>query len=119
MKIKTIRHRLDNVKEFDDQLNKALEDGYQLVNRGLVPGFRLDGGGYLHNMLYAELVLPDPEPAQEPAEEIDPFQVLRQVKEICEAVTDSCNNCPIKDWCFGPLKNGDDPTDWELPEVEA
>ena len=116
MKIKTIRTRLDNVEEFDKQLNEALENGYQLAHRGLVPGFRLDGGRYLHNMLYAELVLPDPAPDPEP-ETIDPFQALHIVKAACLAHKEPCNACPMIDWCR-QLDNCNDPTDWELPEVE-
>lgn len=114
MKIKTIRQRLDNAAEFDQQLNEALENGYQLAHRGLVPGFRLDGGGYLHNMLYAELVLPDPEPKQET---LDTFQALHIVKEACLAHSGPCSECQLLDWC-AQLSNGGDPTDWELPEVE-
>lgn len=117
MKIKTIKNRLDNVVSFDNDLNKALEEGYQLVHRGLVPGFRLDGGGYLHNMLYAELVLPDPAPEPETVHNFDPFQALRQVKQFCEAQK-KCGECPLYNWCK-LTDDYHDPTDWELPEVEV
>ena len=117
MKIKTIRWRLDQAEQFDGELNKALADGYQLVKRAIIPGFRLDGGGYLHNMLYAELVLPDP-PA-EPAPP-DPFEALHIVKEFCRSVPlHTCANaCPLYDWCE-QLREGGDPTDWRIPEKEA
>lgn len=109
MKIKTIVH--DYPCRFDDLVNQALEEGYLMEERGVLP---VGGDGAIYH--YARLVRLDPEPGPG---QIDPIQALHQIKEICEAVTDSCDNCPIKDWCFGPLKNGDDPTDWELPEVEA
>jgi len=107
VKIKTIVKF--NPDSFDELVNEALSKGYQLEHRGLTTNRE---GETFH---YAQLVLPDP-PAEQ--ETFDPALALRQIKEICEAVTDSCDNCPIKDWCFGPLKNGDDPTDWILPEVE-
>lgn len=115
MKIKTIRWKLDHAEDFDAELNQALADGYQLVRRDIVPGFRLDGGSFLHNMLYAELVLPDPLPA--PAA-IDPFEALHAIKAACLNHKGPCNDCPITDWCAQLCKGGD-PTDWELPEVDT
>lgn len=117
MKIKTIRIRLDNAEDFDKALNKALEDGYQLIRRDIVPGFRLSGGGYLPNMLYAELVLPDP--PTEP-EQIDPFEALRQVKEFCGNIPPhTCEeNCPLYRWCE-QYAGETDPCSWHLPEVEV
>lgn len=116
MKIKTIRRRLDNAAEFDEDLNKALANGYQLVRRDIIPGFRLDGGGHLHNMLYAELVLPDP-PAE--PETPDPIEALHIVKEFCHSVpTKECGEtCPLSDWCQ-QLTAGGDPTDWDLSDLE-
>ena len=117
MKIKTIKNRLDNPESFDKDLNQALADGYQLIRRDVVPGFRLDDGRFLHNMLYAELVLPDP-----PAEpvEIDPFEALRQVKAFCASIPPhTCQTgCPLYNWCE-QLQHGGDPTDWHLPELEG
>ena len=113
MKIKTIRWKLDYAEQFDEELNQALADGYQLVRREIVPGFRLDGGSYLHNMLYAELVLPDP-PAE--PETIDPLDLLRQVRAVClsQSVEDcQASKCPLAAWCE-QLREGGDPTDWDL-----
>lgn len=115
MKIKTITS--GNSRSFDEMVNEAMRAGYQLVRRDIIPGFRLDGGSYLHNMLYAELVLPDP-PAE--PEQIDPFQALRQVQEFCHSFpVEKCNagDCPLRYWCAA-LEGGGDPTDWALPEVE-
>lgn len=119
MKIKTVYQPLDTPRgerldSFDNQVNALLADGWVLTDRKVIEA---QSGAYI-DVLYAELVLPDRKAEPEPITPA-PALALRQIKEICEAVTDSCDNCPIKDWCFGPLKNGDDPTDWELPEVEA
>lgn len=115
MKIKTIKNRLNNAEQFDKELNRALADGYQLIRRDIVPGFSLTGGGCLHNMLYAEMVLPDPAPDPEPVE-IDAIQALHIVKDACLAHSGSCNECQMYEWCE-QLRTGGDPTDWHLPEV--
>lgn len=109
MKIKTIVH--DHPNQFDAQVNQFLGEGYLLEERGVMP---VAGDGKTYH--YARLVLLDP-PAE--PEEVNPWKLLHQIQEVCNSVTDDCNHCPIKDWCFGPLKQGDDPTDWELPEVDA
>lgn len=49
--IKTIRDRLDRSEAFDDAVNAALRDGWQLLSRGLYRGI-YDGQ---YSMLYAEL----------------------------------------------------------------
>ena len=120
MKIKTIRARLDNAATFDKEVNQAMAEGYQLARQDVIPGFRLDGGNFLHNMLFAQLVLPDPEPVPE-AQPLDPFDALRSVQEFCDAVpvADCCTDrCPLYIWC-DQLRSGGDPTDWLLPEKEA
>ena len=119
MKIKTIKWRLDYAANFDKELNNALADGYQLVRRDIVPGFRLDGGSYLHNMLYAELVLPDP-PAEPAEPEIaDLYKALAKLRDVCgNTSAEDCQkgNCPLYAWCSEYV--GDkDPCEWDLPEV--
>jgi hypothetical protein len=109
MQIKTIV-RYDPAS-FDDYVNLALKEGYQLEHRGLMPPNK--NGETLH---YAQLVLPDP-PAETEPEEFDPFQALYQVQQFCKD-QERCHTCPIQDWC-NQLQAGGDPTDWELPEVEA
>lgn len=120
MKIKTIRNRLDNAQDFDQELNTALADGYQLVRRDVIPGFRLDGGNYLHNMLYAELVQLDPEPDPE-AQPLDPMDAVYAIKATCDAMPlKDCQGgrCPLYVWCC-QLEGGRDPSDWDLPKKEA
>lgn len=57
MQIKTIKNRLDNNKDFDIEVNKALSEGYTLTKRAvLVPNQPNNGSTYMHTMLYAELV---------------------------------------------------------------
>lgn len=107
MKIKTITG--SGPYTFDEAVNKAIANGYQLVRRDvLVSTVKPED-----SILYAELVLP--EPAPEP-ETIDPFQALHIVKAACLAHKEPCNACPMIDWCR-QLDNCNDPTDWELPEV--
>ncbi len=111
MKIKTIVH--DDPCRFDDQVNQALEEGYLMEERGVLP---VGGDGAIYHC--AKLVLLDP-PAE--PETPDPFQALRQVQEFCHSIpTERCNagGCPLRYWCAA-LEGGGDPTDWELPEVEA
>jgi hypothetical protein len=109
MKIKTIARNFDWVKEFDDLVNDAIEDGWQLARRDVLPAHSQG-----RRMLYAELVKLEPEP--EP-ETVDPLDLLRQVKEFCRGV-DACINCPLADWCQ-QLRKGGDPTDWDLPAPEV
>lgn len=116
MKIKTIRWKLDYAERFDEEVNEALEDGYRLMQRSFIPGFRLDGGSYLHNMLYAELVKVDEAPAP------DPFEALRVVRDFCEEMpTEKClGKCPLTPWCamYCP-QDGMAPADWVIPDEEV
>ncbi len=120
MKIRTIIKKAtdsDELREFDQEVNAALEEGWILGKRDIMPAVRLGDHDYLAPRMYAELVLLDP-PAE--PETIDPFLALHQVKEFCKNVpAHTCKeNCPLFDWC--ELYAGEtDPCDWHLPEVEA
>lgn len=119
MKIKTICYRLDKANDFDDEVNRVLAEGWQLVKRTVLPGKALTADTYNNRMLYAELVKLDP-PAE--PETPDPMDLLRQVREACLRVpSNGCNpeGCPMFNWCE-QLRRGGDPTDWVLPgEVQA
>lgn len=95
MKIKTVCRGLDNRCEFDQDVNQALEEGWQLVKRDVLNGGPLTDTRYQNRMLYAELVLPDP-PA-EPAEP-DLFACAEAIRQACARVT-SCKDCPLHDFC--------------------
>lgn len=114
MKIKTVyvplRDTADHPAVFDDQVNDLLAEGWMLGTRKIVEA----QAGASIDVLYAELVLLDPEPEPEP---FDPLDLLRQVKEFCRGV-DVCINCPLADWCQ-QLRKGGDPTDWDLPAPEV
>lgn len=119
MKIKTIKKRLDNADKFDAEVNEAIAEGYQLVQRSIVPGFRLDGGDYLHNMLFAELVLPNPVPEPEQG---DPVEALRCIRDFCKAMPlEKCltPECPLFSWCHVFTEDGVSPSDWPIPGEEA
>lgn len=113
MKIKTIWTR--DLTGFDNQVNEALAEGYQLTRREVL----LDTANLDHSVLYAELVKLDP-PAE--PETPDPLDLLRQVREACLQIpSGGCNpeTCPMFGWCE-QLRRGGDPTDWVLPgEVQA
>lgn len=54
--IKTIKNRLDNNKQFDDEVNQALLEGWKLIKREVInPNGQPSGATYFHTMLYAEL----------------------------------------------------------------
>lgn len=102
MKIKTIVH--DQPDDFDTLVNEALEEGYLLEHRDVLPGTTVKVGHY------ARLVLPDPAP--EP-EEADPIEALRTVQDFCMGRT--CDSCPLAGFCVRHLANQEGPADWELP----
>jgi hypothetical protein len=114
VKIKTVSSSFDWRGDFDNAVNEALEKGWQLVKREVIPGSPNDSA-----RLYAELVKLDP-PAE--PETPDPMDLLRQVREACLRVpSNGCNpeGCPMFNWCE-QLRRGGDPTDWVLPgEVRA
>lgn len=112
MKIKTISHRFDRVEEFDDQVNRALEEGWRLVKREVIPGAPND-----YARVYAELVQLDPEPEVAEPQPVDPCVAIRVLRDTCEAVpVADCGSdrCPLYAWCEG-LRKGGDPTDWVIP----
>lgn len=113
MKIKTVWTA--NTVNFDDQVNQALEDGYQLVKRELIPAPHLDDTVY-----YAELVLPDEPEEQEPPVPLTPLDALQFIQNTCTATSDKdCQfACPLRPWC-NQLRDGGDPTDWDLSQLEA
>jgi hypothetical protein len=111
MKIKTIIH--DYPVKFDEQVNQAIEEGYLLERRELVP---LDATSKAYH--YAQLVLPDPPAEPEP---FDPGLALHQVQTFCHSVDQNdcgTDRCPLNGWCQR-LRDCADPTDWDLPEVDA
>lgn len=119
MKIKTV-WTADTVN-FDDQVNQALKNGYQLVKRELVPAPHLDDTVY-----YAELVLPDePDEPEEPEEQespvpFTPLGALHVIQDACFGTNDKdcLYKCPLRPWC-NQLRDGGDPTDWDLSQLEA
>ena len=55
LQIKTIADRLDNAKDFDDKVNKALENGWIITKRYLSEP-KNGGDGMYYRMLIAELI---------------------------------------------------------------
>ena len=55
LQIKTIRYRLDNPIEFDDEVNAALREGWTLKKRTVLRPISQNDTNYTYMMLYAEL----------------------------------------------------------------
>lgn len=54
MQIKTIKFKIDAAEAFDNEVNRALENGWALTKREVLPPY--EGQSYVHHrMLYAEL----------------------------------------------------------------
>lgn len=118
MKIKTICRNFDWVEEFDQLVNEAINDGWHLVKREVLPG--VAGVSNSRRLLYAELVQLDPEPEPE-AQPLDPIDAVHAIKATCDAIPlKDCQGgrCPLYVWCC-QLEGGRDPSDWDLPEKEA
>ena len=118
MKIKTIAYKLNTagLASFDDEVNEALAEGWRLAKRDVLPGVCLGERDYFGPHLYAELVQLDPEPKSEETD--DPIEALRTVQRVCLAVSgDDCgtDRCPLRKFC-DRLRDGGDPTDWDLSE---
>lgn len=114
MKIKTV-WTADTVG-FDNQVNQALENGYLLVKRELVPARQIDDTVY-----YAELILPDePEELEPQEDQLSPLGALHVIQDTCFGTNDKdcLYNCPLRPWC-NQLRDGGDPTDWDLSQLEA
>ena len=103
MKIKTIRQTI--MSDFDDQVNKALEEGWQLTRRELLVGTGVP--------FYAELVFPDlpAEPEAPLVIQPSPTEAARIVKAEC-AKHSRCRDCALFTvcenespvvWDFGPF----------------
>lgn len=114
MKIKTICYALEATAKFDEEVNAALAEGWQLVKREVLPGMSYTETNWAKRALYAELVKLDP-PAE--PETTDPFDAVRAIKATCEGVSlEDCHacRCPLSAWCR-KMPDGYDPIDWDIP----
>lgn len=115
MEIKTITSpRVNPVKDFDEEVNKALHEGFRLVRRETLPGFEFGINDY-SPVYYAELVKPD-KPAREP-DGPGVIEHLQAVAMFC-AARPNCEGCPLNPFCGKHLANNEGPADWVLPEGE-
>lgn len=106
MQIKTIWKPLDYIGMFDNTVNDALEDGWRLTKREILP----------QNLLYAELVKLDQPPEQPP---MDPMQAVQILADTCKNA-DECSRagCPLHEWCDRWLPDAPAPSRW-LESEEA
>lgn len=97
--IKTIKNRLDNAELFDDAVNAAIEEGWQLTNRKVLPPMAMRNGDQTYGVLYAELE-----------------------REIITEAERCCENCahfdkdPSKEPCCSCEDAEVAPTKWEAAE---
>lgn len=79
LKIKTIKYRLDSSDDFDNAVNQAIADGWELVERRVLQPLSQPNNGstYTHTMLYAEL-----EKGREPVHKEAPKTDLGDVCEV-------------------------------------
>ena len=115
MKIKTITEELPFSNRFDDKVNEAIDDGWRLVKREIIPaGPNPDS----HRLLYAELVELDPAPEVPEPQPVDLFDAVRAIKAACLSVSVAdCNGdrCPLAGFC-NCLSEASDPSEWVIPE---
>ena len=104
MKIKTIIRGLSWADEFDQLVNAALGEGWQLTKREVIAD----------TQLLAELVQLDPEPEAEPP--ANPVAALRVLREFCAGR--SCGGCPLVRFCTLHLACDEGPADWKASELD-
>lgn len=111
MEIKTITTpRVNPVNYFDEEVNKALNEGFRLVQRGTLPGFKFGINDY-SPVYYAELVKPDEPTKKDDARDV--FEHLEAVARFC-AARPNCDGCPLDEFCKLHLPKEDGPADWLL-----
>lgn len=120
MKIKTVWRLIDESFQFDEIVNSYLDKGWRLAKREVLDGKALSDNRYQRRMLYAELVLPDEPEEQELQVPLTPLDALQFIQNTCTATSDKdCQfACPLRPWC-NQLRDGGDPTDWDLSQLEA
>jgi hypothetical protein len=99
MQIKTIREQHILSKSFDDMVNEALAEGWQLTRRTVI-----------NDKLYAELVMPD-EP--QPREPLDWKEAVNALRDMCGE--SPCLGCPARNWCVE--EKWKVPKDWEARKL--
>ena len=116
MEIKTIVIRLDNAGEFDERVNAALKEGWQLVKREVLQPAAQSPERYTYIMLYAELVkLPETELQADPVTWQEGVEALRSTCR--DAVSCDRASCPMYDWCEAAITaKADPPNAWPAPE---
>ena len=78
--IKTIVNRLDNHEDFDEEVNRALSDGWSLIERRVIVPKAQATNYYTYHMLYAELEKGDDE-----TEFLDLFGLIDAMKRFINA----------------------------------
>ena len=119
MEIKTVCKKIgpEGTPEFDETVNKLLADGWQLVKRGVIPGYDM-GSMYFAPSLYAELVKSDQDDMEElNADHYTWQEALKVLMETC-GTAEKCEDgrCSMFAWCQKFLRNTIPPCNWDIPE---
>lgn len=116
MKIKTVLANTDDPERFDNRVNGLLAKGWHLVKLEVLPGMSYGANNWARRALYAELVLPEPDPVPEDQPQ-NPIDSLKALQNFC--FHNSCEDCLLADWCHDHLPCNEGPADWEIPRREA
>lgn len=108
MKIKTIGKKIVDANRFDEEVNAALDEGWDLVRRTVI----VPQGDYGYLTLYAELV--------KDLETENTFtwqDAVQTLMETCRnAKTCEAGGCPMFDWCEAHLAEAKEPQEWSDPD---
>lgn len=91
--IKTIKNRLDNSENFDKEVNKALQEGWELTRREVLQPKAQSEATRAFTMLYAELEKND----------------ITEAERCC----DNCKHCD-KPAMAAPCYDCEDASHWEV-----
>ena len=97
LEIKTVINRLDNATDFDDEVNKALAEGWELVRRDVLQSHTENK----YSMLYAELER-ETEPEEEELDDDDATTSWLLTRDPLNPYR--CEKCNFK--TIAPIKTG-------------
>lgn len=118
MKIETVCRKItgDGLAEFDEEVNKLLADGWQLVKSEIVPGCNL-GSLYFSPCYLAQLVkLDGADMVELEADPITWQDAVWVLRETCQEAKECGPDCPMFAWCQKNLADNNPPASWDDPE---
>lgn len=95
MKIRTIMlplHDQQHCDTFDAAVNESLAEGWRLTKREVLPGGPQTTHHFMHRVLYAELVLPDPPAEPEKPVAVNMYDHFMAIRGMCDK-HEECYSC--------------------------